>query len=567
MHHISIKTSMLTGKITYSFFQVALLFFLITSCNNSSDIPEQVVVNSPEEFQQKSTDIIKNYLELIEKNNGKINDSITLSMNSQVMRIYENNRMNPAWSENNQWYPQADSLFDFIRNSKLFGLFPEDYHYKQIASVRTRFYNDSLIEGDRKNVSLWVMTDLLMTDAFIHILKDIKLGRLPHDSITLRNDSVLDNDFYWQQFYVLQKRGSLEAIVQRLEPKHNGYHQLKAGIKKFIENAGDKEYTIVPSPKDSTFRVSLQRRLFEGGYISSDGVRADSVQLVRAIKEFQKNAGINVDGRAGEVTIRMLNVSPKERFVRIAITLDRYKLLPEKMPPRYLWVNLPGYYLHLSEDDSVVLYSKIICGKPITRSPVLTSFISELITYPQWTVPQSIIEKEILPGAKKDPSYITKKGFSLLDSKGNVVNPDSVNWEKYKRSIPYKVIQGSGDANALGILKFNFNNKYAVYLHDTNQRYLFGSSDRAMSHGCVRVQNWEELAFDILRHDTLTASWRTDSVRLWLKTKQKHSVPVKNRLSLFIRYFTCEGKNGDIVFYDDIYGEDKMLRQKYFTGK
>jgi murein L,D-transpeptidase YcbB/YkuD len=148
----------------------------------------------------------------------------------------------------------------------------------------------------------------------------------------------------------------------------------------------------------------------------------------------------------------MMNTSSKERFLRIAITMDRYKLLPEKMPDRYLFVNLPGYDLKLMEGDSIKLYSKIICGKPITRSPLLNSFVSELITYPQWTVPQSIIEKEILPGAKKNPSYITKKGFSLLDSKGNVVNPDSVDWSKFKRGIPYKVVQGRGDDNALGIM-------------------------------------------------------------------------------------------------------------------
>ncbi len=217
------------------------------------------------------------------------------------------------------------------------------------------------------------------------------------------------------------------------------------------------------------------------------------------------------------------------------------------------------------EGDSITLSSKIICGKPVTRSPVLNSFISELITYPQWTVPQSIIEKEILPGAKRNSSYITKKGFSLLDKNGNVVNPDSVDWSKFKRGIPYKVVQGSGDDNALGIIKFNFYNKYAVYLHDTNQRYLFANTDRALSHGCIRVQNWEDLAFDILRREEQSS--KEDSVRVWLKEKKKHSVTVRNRLPLFIRYFTCEGKDGNIVFYDDIYGEDQILAKKYFSGK
>ena len=101
----------------------------------------------------------------------------------------------------------------------------------------------------------------------------------------------------------------------------------------------------------------------------------------------------------------------------------------------------------------MVLGSKVVVGKPITRTPVLTSAVSEMITYPQWTIPESIIEKEILPGMKKDTGYLRKKGYSLLNYKNEEVSPDSVDWAKYKKKIPYKVIQGSGDDNALGSFK------------------------------------------------------------------------------------------------------------------
>jgi murein L,D-transpeptidase YcbB/YkuD len=401
----------------------------------------------------------------------------------------------------------------------------------------------------------------------VHIIKDLKLGRLPNDSVTLRKDSVLTDEFFQQQFLALQQTGSLHGILSNLEPRHNGYLQLKAGIKHFLDNASFREFTRVPSLKDTGFKTALQKRLFEEGFIAYDSVRADSATLAGAIKKFQKKAGINVDGKAGEVTVRMLNTNDEDRFVRIAITLDRYKLLPEKMPGRYLWVNLPGYYLQLVENDTVKLYSKIICGKPHTRSPVLNASVSELITYPQWTIPQSIIVKEILPVLKKNPGYLEKKGYSLLNNKSEEVDPYLVDWSKYSKGIPYRIIQGSGDANALGVMKFNFSNKYAIYLHDTNQRSLFSNDDRAMSHGCIRVQNWEALALDILRSDNPGSRSKEDSVIKWLKYKEKHTVSVRNRLPLFIRYFTCEGKNGEIVFYDDIYGEDKMLREKYFTGK
>jgi murein L,D-transpeptidase YcbB/YkuD len=329
----------------------------------------------------------------------------------------------------------------------------------------------------------------------------------------------------------------------------------------------------VPSSGTDTalFKKALQQRLFESGFIANDSTAVDSLHLAAAIKKFQLRKGITVDGKAGEATIRMLNLSDRKKFIRIAISMDKYKMLPEKMPAKYVWVNLPGYYMQLIENDTVKISSKVICGKPLTRTPQLNSSISEMITYPQWTVPTSIIVKEILPGVKKSPDYISKKGFSLLDKDGNEVDPFSVKWSKYTKGIPYKVIQGSGDANALGILKFNFNNKYAVYLHDTNQRYLFGLTTRALSHGCVRVQDWQLLANYILRNDSLNASGhnytKTDSLLTWLNKKEKHSIAVRNRIPLFIRYFTADVKKGSIVFYDDIYGEDKWLEEKYFSGK
>jgi L,D-transpeptidase YcbB len=243
------------------------------------------------------------------------------------------------------------------------------------------------------------------------------------------------------------------------------------------------------------------------------------------------------------------------------------------MPTRYLWVNLPGYSMKFIEDDSLVLLSKIICGKVKTRTPILTSAISELITYPQWTVPASIIEKEILPGIKRDSDYLAKKGFSLVDKNGDEVDPHTVEWSRYKRGIPYRVVQGSGDENALGVLKFNFPNKYAVYLHDTNQRYLFARNSRSLSHGCVRVQDWQKLAYSMIRYDnkefaSKRPSSTEDSLTAWLARKEKHSIVVRNRLPVYIRYFTCEADEaGKLLFYDDIYGEDKMLQELYFNGK
>lgn len=552
----------------------ALFFFmlLIISCKNkNSNNPDAVIVNSPEEMNKKVSELIRNTVDEAAGNNGTTTDSVFLSKPAQVKFIYQKNSYKPLWSDKQQWLPAGDAVYNFIESAKLYGLFPEDYHLKELAGIRDRFIADSAVKNDRRDATLWSAADVLMTDAFTKIVHDVKLGRLPNDSVTLRKDSVLSDDFYAQQVDAVKQSGAMVKVMESMEPQQPGYQLLKKGIKQFLAQADSREFTYVPAPSGdaAAFKKALQKRLFEGKYIAFDSIRADSSQLANAVKKFQKEKGLTIDGVPGEATLRVMNTSDREKFIRIAISMDKYKMLPEKMPAKYVWVNIPAYQLDVIEDDTVKFSSKVICGKPKTSTPLLNSAISTLITYPQWVPPPSIIRKEILPAVKKNPGYLAKKGFSLLNSKGEEVDPYSVDWSKYSKGIPYRVVQGSGDANALGIIKFYFDNKYSVYLHDTNQRYLFGLSMRSLSHGCVRVQDWEKLAYYILDNDNGSQknNAKIDSVKSWLQQKKKRNIVVKNKMPVYIRYITCEGRNGNIVFYDDPYQEDKMLEEKYFASK
>jgi L,D-transpeptidase YcbB len=551
---------------------ILICCIVLTACNSKKE-KDDYHAGTPQELQQKATQLIQQFSEKAINNGDKPDDSaITLNQASLTKFLYEKKSFEPFWFLNQEWLPAGDSLFHFIETAQFFGLFPEDYHFDKIKLIRQKILADSLSKGDRTDAGLWSKADFMMTDAFVQIIKDVKLGRLPHDSITLRKDSILTADFYLQQFNHLRQT-SLANVIQSLEPNQRGYRLLKAGIKGFLAGAEFRKFYMVPFPEKniSKFNAALQKRLFEGGFIAFDSVSADSAQLAEAIKKFQKKKNITVDGRAGEGTVRMLNLNDREKFIRIAISMDKYKMLPDKMPSKYIWVNVSSNYLELIDKEEVKLSSKVICGKPATRTPLLNSNITSLITYPQWVPPPSIVKKEILPAVKKNPGYIARKGFSLVDSKGNEVDPYSVDWSKYSQSMPFRVVQGSGDANALGIMKFVFNNKYSVYLHDTNQRYLFANSMRSLSHGCVRVQEWEKLAYFIIRNDSLNAGsggyTRTDSVKTWLLNKQKMSINVHNKIPVYIRYFTCEGHNGIISFYDDIYGEDRLLKEKHFASK
>ncbi len=547
---------------------------LLGSCKCKHSVKKVIkkeIVKKPEQIDDLITDNIKNVLDYAADNNGRIDDSITLQLRNVDSAFYAKNDYHNFWSIKEKWVPLADSMIGFMHHCKYYGLYPSDYHASDLDTLIKRVATDTLA---RKDAVVWTKADLMLTDAFMKTIKDIKEGRLLPDSISIANMPKYIDSFFVQSLNNA-KNTSLTDLFNSLEPPNNRYQSLKNGLKNFLDSMDTTHYQYIDYPPTDTlnFLGQVQVRLSQAHIKATDDPYPDSITLSNEIKEYQSLQKIKRDGKLNSELVDRLNNTDYEKFKRIAINLDRYKLLPDTFPQKYIWVNLPGYYLEVCDSDSVVIHSKVIVGKALTPTPLLVSRITDMITYPQWTIPESIIKKEVLPGLKKDPNYLTLKGYNLIDSKGQVVDATTINWSKYKNSIPWKVMQGSGDDNALGIFKFNFYNPYSVYLHDTNQRYLFANSKRALSHGCVRVQQWEKLAFFIANNDSINnlsgrpLGYGIDSIKTWLADKEKKIMYVRNKLPLFIQYFTCVAKNSKIVFYDDVYNSDQELASKYFANK
>jgi L,D-transpeptidase YcbB len=550
-------------------FKLLLSLFIISgafySCKEKSkDVTKVEIVETPEQINARAEELIRSTLKEILQNDKDLPDSVKVKNALILQHLYDENQYGTLWSSQGSFNRNGDSLFSLIQHLKDYGLFPDDYYYSKLSSVREQLSDTS--KETKLNASLWAYSDLLFSSAFVQIVKDLKIGRLLPDSIVAR-DSILQPRFFAERLKSFQQRE--DSVFESLEPKDSGYIKLRLALHEFLPHADFTNYTVITTKDSSRIRPLLYQRLSEEDSSLSAERTPDSLQVSAAIKKYQKRKDMKADGKISSALIERLNNTDKQKFIRIAINLDRYKLLPA-MPVQYIFVNIPSYYLRLIQSDTVVLKSRVVVGKPITRTPIITSAVNNMITYPKWTIPESIIKKEILPGLKNDPGYTIKKGYSIVDQEGNEINPYTIKWAKYKEGIPYNVVQGSGDDNALGVLKFNFPNKYSVYLHDTNQRYLFSNKKRALSHGCVRVQAWNELAKFILRNDSLNSknAIPIDSLDTWLATKQKKYIPVRRPIPVFIRYFTCDvGNEGKLVFYEDVYGEDETIREKIFANK
>ena len=511
---------------------------------------------------------IKSLFNNQKESNNRIEDSIILSTPNETSSAYQERNYEPYWINAEGLTNNGKSLINFVINARNYGLIPEAYNVQKTTNQYNNLKIDTLWENARKNPKNWARMDILLTDAFLSISRNLDLGYIPLDSLS--KDKSYISSKYRKALVEILDADNLIQILESFEPTTPSYKELKKHLPAFLSNTDfSKKLTFIDYPikNQDKFINQIIKRSKEENFLAQDVTTLDSVQLRTLIKKIQEKKNLEIDGKYGRQVIFALNNTDQEKYFKIVINMDRLRRNREEYPNRYLWVNLPSFYLQVFENGVTKIESKVIIGKPYTRTPLITSKIDQITTYPTWTIPTSIISKEILPNIKKNNGYLNRKGYSLYDATGKKVNPDSVNWSSYEKGIPFRVVQPGGDANSLGIMKFNFPNKHSVYLHDTNQRGLFNNSFRSLSHGCVRVQNWDSLYQYIIlsdkkanADDIASNHLMVDSVKNWLSAKKRRTISVTNELPIYIRYFTVAPKNGKIEFYEDVYGEDGKIR-------
>lgn len=299
----------------------------------------------------------------------------------------------------------------------------------------------------------------------------------------------------------------------------------------------------------------LRRRLMITGDLPQSAGLSDSFDsyVDGAVKRFQARHGLPEDGVLGEFTVKALNIPAETRLQQLNTNLVRLQTMSGDLGQRYVMVNIPAAYIEAVENHRVVLRNTAIVGRISRPSPILNSKIYEVILNPYWIAPRSIVEKDIVPLMRKDPTYLTRNNIRLIDGQGNEIPPETVDWNAPK-APPYQFRQDPGKINAMASTKINFHNEFSVYMHDTPQQGLFNKQARFESSGCVRVQNIRDLTTWLLRD---TVGWSRQRIEKVIESRANTPITLNSEMPVYFVYITAwSAKDRIVQFRDDIYQQD-----------
>lgn len=278
-------------------------------------------------------------------------------------------------------------------------------------------------------------------------------------------------------------------------------------------------------------------------------------ELVPVFEAVQKKAGLKPDGVVGPRTVATLAGNSKaDRLEKVKVALEQLRWLPSDLGSPRVFINQPAFSASYIDGGEEKLKTRVVIGKTSNQTSFFYDEIEQVDYNPYWGVPQSIIVNEMLPRLRSDPDYLDRSGYEVTDAKGRRIPSSSIDWSQYGGKVPFSVRQAPSEANALGELKILFPNKHAIYMHDTPQKAFFQRDNRALSHGCVRLQDPRGMAAAVLG---------TSVDYVAQKLKQGHSSEkVTRKIPVYVAYFTAwPDLSGKVEYFGDVYDRDTRLRQ------
>jgi murein L,D-transpeptidase YcbB/YkuD len=455
-----------------------------------------------------------------------------------IEQLYTSRGNSPLWIHDGALTPQAKLAIMRLKNASADGLDTADYPVPEFASLNGA---EALADGDIK-----------LTNSVLTYARHLAVGRIAPTRVSAEVDYGNHTPEPSDILRKIADTRDIDGTLNSYNPPHDGFRALKEKLAELrsdsphaeaVENRIAEGHPIKPGEKDARVPTLRERLNVKGKTTDLVYDRA----LFEAIKNVQARADIKVTGVIDGKTIAAINgpkpLSQAQQVEHVIANMERWRWLPRDLGKTYVMVNIPDYTLKVVRDNALVWRTKIVAGKPQTPTPLLSASMDTVLVNPSWYVPQSIIQNELLPRYATDPQIFDRMGLEVKRGPDGHIN----------------VVQPPGAANALGRIKFNFPNKFQVYLHDTPEKRLFASDKRAFSHGCMRVEDPTKFG-EVMLHLTMNGTPTPTSPQIMAMFGQEEKTyKLMTRPMVHLTYQTAFVDNGKLVLRDDIYGFDARV--------
>ncbi len=491
----------------------------------------------------------------------------------EFLDFYKNRDYRLAWITGRGTLTQAEELLTAIHNAPEEGLDSSSYRYNRLKKMQEElFTREARKEESQERIRQLVMLDFYMTSSYLTYASHLLAGRI--------DPARLDKGWeaYPRQANLashLEEAISNQNIAESLlalNPDNDQYRGLKKHLAHYKQLAAKGGWPSIPTggtlEKGSKGERVAALRTMLGITGDLDTTQAQSTQpdvyddaLAEAVNRFQARNGWTPDGKVGPQTLELLNIPVERRIEQIELNMERLRWMPLEANGSYVLVNVPAYDLKVIDEGKKEMEMKIIVGKEYSSTPIFKDTMEFIVFSPDWTVPLSIAQEEILPILKRNPNYLRSQNmvvFASWDvSDSTIIDPAKEKWHRMEaEDFNYRIVQLPGDKNPLGHVKFMFPNDKHIYLHDTPSEWLFNKDERGYSHGCIRVEKPVELASILLKR--AEGSWNEEKIKEAMRQAQPDTVHLKQKLPVKITYQTAFVDENDMLhFRKDIYEHDR----------
>jgi L,D-transpeptidase YcbB len=462
----------------------------------------------------------------------------------------------PAWADHRRPTKRGFEALALLGTAPQHGFDPEDYGTAALLDAATAI--ETLERDSPARLGKIAEFDAALTAALLAFGRDVAVGR---GTVAYWRSQRTAPD-YVTALAAAASEGDLDEWLAAMRPPHPEYAALQQALHDLSGQQDKGGWARVPAmvkPGASGPDVAaLRRRLAASGQLrDADGDTYDA-DVEAAVKAFQSLHALPATGVVDKLTLAALNVPLDERMRQVAINLQRWRWMPNDLGARHFIVNVPYFHVIAREQGRAVLDSRVIVGAVGNKTPIFSEEMETVVFSPYWNIPDSIAQGETVPALARDPAYLQKQNIEILRQAGGraePVNPADVAWDDPRVLDTIRFRQRPGPGNALGHVKFLFPNPHNVYLHDTPAHNLFERPRRALSHGCVRVEEPLALAKYVLRDQP---EWDETAIRKAMQSGVEKHVRLKEKIPVHLVYFTAwVDAEGGLHFQPDIYGYDR----------